>query len=252
MENLEQAEPPLRLERWRSLPLLALALLARHLDPVDPFIPRRQRRCARLAIAASLGFLLLALLQISAGQGGLRHGSSTQALSRLSRAETKLATLREALAKADTKADLNKRFQALSGPTLSPTDLPLPKAQAAAAFDQASCARPSWSLLFHPPRPGPVCAVPLGSICASAPARPWRWPPPTGGGRAAVLAGPAEAVGGQGSPAVPANHSHCWWCAVMAWTAPSCTAPSRTWLVSSAMVLPWCSAAFPIRSLWAR
>ena len=52
-----------------TLPLLALALLqlARHLDPRDAHISKRQQRFAQLAIAASLGFLLLAPLQISAG-----------------------------------------------------------------------------------------------------------------------------------------------------------------------------------------
>ena len=125
-----------------TLPLLALALLelARHLDPEDPLIRGRQRRFAQLAIAASLGFLLLAPLQISAGLR-LQYSNGTQALSRLARAEVKLATLRAALAEADTNADLHKQFQALSGPSLSPTDLALPlpllKAQAAAAFDQA-------------------------------------------------------------------------------------------------------------------
>ena len=125
-----------------TLPLLALALLelARLLEPDDPVIRGRQRRCAQLAIAASLGFLLLAPLQISAGLR-LQNSSGSQALSRLSRAEATLATLREALAEADTKADLHKRFQVLNGPTLSPADLDLPlpvlKAQAAAVFDQA-------------------------------------------------------------------------------------------------------------------
>jgi hypothetical protein len=136
-----------------TLPLLTLALLelARHLDPDDPLVRGRQRRCAQLAIAASLGFLLLAPLQISAGMR-LQDSSATQALSRLSRAEARLTSLREALAEADTKADHHKRFQALNGPTLSPADLALPlpvlKAQAQIARERATlpATNPLWLL----------------------------------------------------------------------------------------------------------
>jgi hypothetical protein len=113
-----------------TLPLLALALLqlASHLEPRDPSIRKRQERFAQLAIAASLGFLLLAPLQISAGL-------------QLQRAERQLAGLRQAVAQATSNTDLADRFQALSGPSLSPADLALPlpvlKAQAALALDQA-------------------------------------------------------------------------------------------------------------------
>lgn len=125
-----------------TLPLLALALLqlARHLEPRDPRIRKRQERFAQLAIAASLGFLLLAPLQISAGLR-LQSSGGAEQRSQLQRAERQLAGLRQAVAQATSNTDLAARFQALSGPSLSPADLALPlpvlKAQAALALDQA-------------------------------------------------------------------------------------------------------------------
>ena len=130
-----------------TLPLLALALLqlARHLEPRDPRIRARQERFAQLAIAASLGFLLLAPLQISAGlrlqsRGGAEQRSQLQRAER-QLAERQLAGLHLAVAQAASKADLKSRFQALNGPAVSPADLELPlpqlKAQATMALDQA-------------------------------------------------------------------------------------------------------------------
>lgn len=125
-----------------TLPLLALALLqlASHLEPRDPRIRKRQELFAQLAIAASLGFLLLAPLQISAGLR-LQSSGVAEQRSQLRRAERQLAGLRQAVAQATSSTDLGARFQALSGPTLAPADLALPlpvlKAQAALALDQA-------------------------------------------------------------------------------------------------------------------
>jgi hypothetical protein len=125
-----------------TLPLLALVLLqlARHLEPRDPRIRVRQERFAQLAIAASLGFLLLAPLQISAGLRLQSRGGAEQR-SQLQRAERQLAGLHQAVAQAASNADLAARFQALSGPTISPAELALPlpvlKAQSSLALDQA-------------------------------------------------------------------------------------------------------------------
>jgi hypothetical protein len=125
-----------------TLPLLALALLqlARLLEPRDPSIRARQERFAQLAIAASLGFLLLAPLQISAGLRLQSRGGAEQR-SQLQRAERQLAGLHLAVAQAASKADLKSRFQALNGPGVSPADLELAlpqlKAQATMALDQA-------------------------------------------------------------------------------------------------------------------
>lgn len=125
-----------------TLPLTALALLqlAHHLDPRDPRIRKRQQRFAQLAIAAAFGFLLLAPLLISASLRLQTSGSDEQ-LSRLARAEAKVQQLRQAARQASSSADLSARFQALSGPTISPAELALPlpvlKAQANLALDQA-------------------------------------------------------------------------------------------------------------------
>jgi len=125
-----------------TLPLTGLALLqlAFLLDPEDPDIHRRQQRFAQLSIAVALGYLLLAPLQISASLQ-LQSRGSTEQLSRLARAEAKLQQLRQAARQAASGADLSARFQALSGPTISPAELALPlpvlKAQAALALDQA-------------------------------------------------------------------------------------------------------------------
>lgn len=125
-----------------TLPLTALALLqlAHHLDPRDPRITKRLQRFTQLSIAVALGYLLLAPLQISASLRLQSRGSAEQ-LSRLVRAEAKLQQLRQAARQAASGADLSARFQALSGPGVSPADLALPlpvlKAQAALALDQA-------------------------------------------------------------------------------------------------------------------
>ena len=125
-----------------TLPLTALALLqlAFLLDPEDPDIQRRLQRFAQLSIAVALGYLLLAPLQISASLRLQSRGSAEQ-LSRLARAEAKLQQLRQAARQAASGTDLSARFQALSGPSISPAELSLPlpvlKAQAALALDQA-------------------------------------------------------------------------------------------------------------------
>ncbi len=57
------------------------------------------------------------------------------------RAEAKVQQLRQAARQASSSADLSARFQALSGPTISPAELALPlpvlKAQSSLALDQA-------------------------------------------------------------------------------------------------------------------
>ncbi|MFM9104760.1 MAG: hypothetical protein ACKOPS_27020 [Cyanobium sp.] len=84
--------------------------------------------------------MLLAPLQISASLR-LQSSGSAEQLSRLARAEAKLQQLRQAARQASSGADLSARFQALSGPGVSPADLALPlpvlKAQATLALDQA-------------------------------------------------------------------------------------------------------------------
>lgn len=124
------------------LPLLALALLqiAVALDPANPLLRRRQRRFRQLAVAATVGFLLLLPLQLSAGlRQNNAMGSAQQ--KRINGAERRLAALRQATAAASSSKELNSRLQRLNGPVLGPADLihplPLLKAQVNAVFDQA-------------------------------------------------------------------------------------------------------------------
>ncbi|MCS5697934.1 HpsJ family protein [Cyanobium sp. FGCU-52] len=125
-----------------TLPLTALAflLLARLLDAKDPLIQRRHQRFARLAIAAAIGYLLLAPLMISASLR-LQSSAGSEQRSRLARAERQLDSLRRAVTQSSSSADLSSRFQSLSGPTISPAELALPlpvlKAQSSLALDQA-------------------------------------------------------------------------------------------------------------------
>jgi hypothetical protein len=74
-----------------TFPLQGLALLrlACFLDPDDPLLERRHRRCSRLAMAAALGFLLLLPLQTSAGLRQSR-GITTAQAARIQGAERKL------------------------------------------------------------------------------------------------------------------------------------------------------------------
>lgn len=111
-------------------PLAGLALLhlAAELDPEDPVLQRRHRLCARLAVPAVLGLLLLLPLQTAAGLRQDRLSGSAQN-ARISKAETKLAALRQAVATATDNEQLNRQLQALKGPVLSPADLAQPLAR---------------------------------------------------------------------------------------------------------------------------
>jgi hypothetical protein len=125
-----------------SFPLVGLALLhlATGLDSSDRLLRARWRRCSRLAVIVALGFLLLIPLL---GVAGLResHAISNAQTSRISGAERKLSSLRQAVAVARSSGDLNRRLQRLDGPVLGPADiaqpLPLLKAQVGAVLDQA-------------------------------------------------------------------------------------------------------------------
>lgn len=124
------------------LPLLSLAVLQIGviLDPDDPYLRVRQRRFRQLAVVASLGFLLLLPLQVSAG---LRQQNAvgTAQRSRIDAAQRRLSSLRQATDRAGSNAELNSELQKLQGPVLGPADLanplPLLKAQVNAVFDQA-------------------------------------------------------------------------------------------------------------------
>ncbi|MEB3332616.1 MAG: type II toxin-antitoxin system VapC family toxin [Synechococcaceae cyanobacterium] len=163
---------PIRIDGSPPMPaaLLSLALLqlARQLEPRDPRISKRQERFAQLAIAASLGFLLLAPLQISAGLR-LQSSGSTEQRSRLGRAERQLAGLRQAVAQAASNADLSARFQALSGPTLAPAALALDQAQAQLARQrEALPATDPWRRLPELLRSAGACLALAGGFAIFA------------------------------------------------------------------------------------
>jgi len=122
-------------------PLAGLALLhlAAELDPEDPVLQRRHRLCAQLAVPAVLGLLLLLPLQTAAGLRQVQFTGNAQN-ARITKAERKLAALRQAVATATDNEQLNRQLQALQGPVLSPADLAQPLArlqsQVGAALDE--------------------------------------------------------------------------------------------------------------------
>lgn len=122
-------------------PLAGLALLhlAAELDPKDPVLQRRHRLCAQLAVPAVLGLLLLLPLQTAAGLRQVQFTGNAQN-ARITKAERKLAALRQAVATATDNEQLNRQLQALQGPVLSPADLAQPlarlRSQVGAALDE--------------------------------------------------------------------------------------------------------------------
>jgi hypothetical protein len=127
---LWQLRVSLALINAAPIPLVALALLhlAAELDPDDPVLQRRHRICARLAVAAVVGLLLLLPLQTSAGLRQSQQRGNAQT-ARFQQAERKLAALRQAVANAPDNGQLNRQLQELRGPVLSPADLDQPLAR---------------------------------------------------------------------------------------------------------------------------
>ena len=129
------------------LPLLGLALLhlAAYLCPANLGLQRRREAWARLAILASLGFLLSIPLQGHAVWTSYRLSNSVanqQQASATERAEG----VRQAIEQATSTADLQKRLQALQRPDLRISldasripSIPLPqlKRQLLSRLDQA-------------------------------------------------------------------------------------------------------------------
>lgn len=109
------------------LALLALALLhvAFDLDSTTPWIAKRLRLWSQLAIAVSLGFLLLVPVMV---RGTLMTQASAhdQQLADVKSKERKVASLRIALQNSGSVALLNQQLQQLQGPQLGPADLTLP------------------------------------------------------------------------------------------------------------------------------
>jgi hypothetical protein len=125
------------------VPLTGLALLhlGATLDRQDPLLFNRREWGSRLAIAASLGFLLLIPLLSSASLMQAMN-QSVERNSGLGRATQQLERLQLAVNQADSVQDLDQRLQAIQGPQLEATDrnLPLPevKLRVQAVLDRAS------------------------------------------------------------------------------------------------------------------
>jgi hypothetical protein len=109
------------------IPLVGLALihLATYLNPDDELLQERTERVSRLAMATALGLVLLLPLQASAAW---RHSQRTRAAEMAQRQalNTRLTTLRNAVAQAGSSTELVSRLQSLQAPPLSPRDLALP------------------------------------------------------------------------------------------------------------------------------
>jgi hypothetical protein len=109
------------------LALLALALLhvAFDLDSQTPWIEKRLRLWSQLAIAVTLGFLLLVPLMARAAIQ-LQATAHERQMEDVKGKERKVASLRLALQNSGSVAQLNQQLQQLQGPQLGPADLTLP------------------------------------------------------------------------------------------------------------------------------
>ena len=109
------------------LALLALALLhvAFDLDSQTAWIEKRLRLWSQLAIAVTLGFLLLVPLMARAVIVGQASAHERQ-MADVKAKERKVASLRLAMQSSASVAQLNQQLQQLQGPQLGPADLTLP------------------------------------------------------------------------------------------------------------------------------
>jgi hypothetical protein len=124
-------------------PLIGLALLhlAADLEPEDELLGQRHHLAAQLAVAVSLGFLLLVPL-LSAAAVAQQQQTATGQSTAIRRAETNLQALRQVVSSASSSQELHDRLIALNGPVLNAADqaqpLPTIKAQVNGLLDQAS------------------------------------------------------------------------------------------------------------------
>lgn len=124
------------------LPLVALALvqIASVLDPKDQQLKERRRQYSRLAVIASIGFLFLVPLDVSAVLRQQNSQLKDQA-GRIASSEHRLAALRLALKDSGTREQLIQRLRLINAPILAPADqtssLPEIKAKLGPILDQA-------------------------------------------------------------------------------------------------------------------
>jgi hypothetical protein len=140
-----------------AFPLVGLALLhlGADLDPDDPRLAARRSLCARLAVLAALGFLLLVRPQaVAAWQ---QQGSTASA---------RASELRRAVDAATSPADLQRSLAALQGPAMGP-------AQAArdGAAPMPPTSRNSAGMKIRPPRSSQAGRGSLRDRCG----RIWRF-----------------------------------------------------------------------------
>lgn len=109
------------------IPLVGLALihLATYLNPDDELLQHRTERVSQLALAVSLGLLLLLPLQTSAAWRQWRRNHAAEQAERQALV-ARLASVRSAVDQAGSTAELTSRLQSLQAPTLSAADLALP------------------------------------------------------------------------------------------------------------------------------
>ena len=124
-------------------PLIGLGLLhlAADLDAGDELLGKRHRLAAQLAVAVSLGFLLLVPL-LSVAAVAQQQQTATGQATAIRRAETNLQALRQVVLSASSAQELHDRLISLNGPVLNAADqaqpLPTIKAQVNGLLDQAS------------------------------------------------------------------------------------------------------------------
>jgi hypothetical protein len=106
---------------------LILVHLAAFIDPVSPILRERKLRFSRMAIAASLGFLLLLPLNVYAVWTGLSNLQATRANVEAD-ATRRLSKFRQAISSASTSEELQQRLESIGVPRLRQSDLsqPLP------------------------------------------------------------------------------------------------------------------------------
>jgi hypothetical protein len=124
-------------------PLIGLGLLhlAAELDPEDEVLIQRHSIAAQLAVAVSLGFLLLVPL-LSVAAVTQQHQLATNRFSLVRRAETNLQALRQVVSSSNSSRELRDRLIALNGPVIDEANQAQPlstlKAQVNGLIDQAA------------------------------------------------------------------------------------------------------------------
>jgi hypothetical protein len=106
-----------------TIPLIGLGLihLGVYIDPINPFLQKSQRRVTSLAVAASLGFLLIIPFQL--GSTVMLYADlSASRFKELDRSDQRLVQLSSAIQATTTVDQLEATLISLQGSTLSSSD----------------------------------------------------------------------------------------------------------------------------------